>query len=127
MSDQILKRDHGWRVGWRPQAPVYPALVGGDDWAVELTATEFAELRRLLGQLTEAITAIAPELMPEEQIDCEVEGEWLWLGAEGLPAAYGVRLILNQGRGAEGYWPPGAIAGLVAALQAEITAAIPAP
>lgn len=108
-------------MGWRPEAAVYPALVGGDDWAVELTAAEFADLRRLLGQLTEAIAAIAPELMPEEQIDCEVESEVLWLGAEGLPDAYGVRLILSQGRGAEGYWPPGAIAGLVAALQTEIT------
>ena len=74
-----------------------------------------------MNTIDEAIAAIAPELMPEEQIECEVDSEVLWLGAEGLPDAYGVRLIVSQGRGAEGYWPPGAIAGLVAALQTEIT------
>jgi hypothetical protein len=34
------------------RAAVYKGLIGGDDWAIELTEAEWQDLRRLLSQLT---------------------------------------------------------------------------
>lgn len=110
--ERVLKKGAGWRLGWQPQGGAFPALVGGEDWAVELTAAEWADFCRLLAQLGEAIAQIAPELMPEEHLNCAVESETLWLEADGTAAAYSLRLILNTGRRAEGNWPPAAVAGL---------------
>ena len=47
---KVLKSGAGWRVGWN-LASAYQGLVGGDDWAFELTAAELADFCRLLGQL----------------------------------------------------------------------------
>jgi hypothetical protein len=118
MGDRQLKAGPGWRLGWNPAAPQFMGLVGNDDWAVELTATEFADFCRLLGQLTEAVAAIASELMPDEKIACEVESDRLWLGAEGYATAYAVRFVLLGDRGAEGLWPPDVVPHLVQASRA---------
>ena len=107
---RILKRGDGWRLGWDPARQDFPGLIGAEDWALELTWSEWDEFQRLLGSLSDAVGAIAAELMDEEKIACEVEGEWLWLGAEGYATAYGVRIVLNTGRRAEGSWRPEAIA-----------------
>ncbi|MDB9493355.1 DUF1818 family protein [Spirulina major CS-329] len=115
--ERILKTGEGWRLGWNPQAEDYGGLVGGEDWAVELTAAELQEFCRLLRQLGDAIASITPELMAEEHLTCAVESESLWLEADGLPHHYSLRLILNHGRRAEGNWPPSAIPGLLQATQ----------
>lgn len=110
---RILKKGTGWRVGYHPEAETYVGLVGSDRWAMELTDAEFQDFRRLLVQLCESIDAIAPELMEEERITCEVESDRLWMEADGYPNAYRIRLILNSGRRCEGEWSPDAIAGLL--------------
>ncbi len=113
---RILKRGDGWRLGWDPAQQDFPGLIGAEDWALELTWAEWDEFQRLLVSLSDAVRAIASELMDEEKIACEVEGDWLWLGAEGYAAAYGVRIVLKSGRRAEGSWPPEAIAPLLQTL-----------
>ncbi len=50
--EKILKYGSGWRLGWNTTATVYKGLIGGDDWAIELTEAEWQDLRRLLSQLT---------------------------------------------------------------------------
>lgn len=105
MSDRFLKKGEGWRLGWNPQAESYPALVGGDDWAMELTAAEFADFRRLLEQLSDTMTSMTQTLMESEKITCEAESELLWLEVEGYPTHYSLRLILHQERRCEGNWP----------------------
>lgn len=115
-GDRLLKEGAGWRLGWDPAASTYTGLVGGDHWAVELTADELADLRRLLPQLTNAIAAIAGELMPDESLDCEVESKHLWLGASGYPTAYELRLLLKGSRGFEGTWSSSAVPGLLGAI-----------
>lgn len=113
---RIVKQGDGWRLGWNPASEEFPGLIGAEDWALELTWAEWEEFQRLLVSLTEAVAAIASELMDEEKVACEVEGELLWLGAEGYAEAYGVRIVLNSGRRAEGSWEAGAIASLVQTL-----------
>ncbi len=105
MSDRIIKKGQGWRVGWNPKATLYPGLVGGEDWAIELTSAEFHDFCRLLDQLAITMTVMAEELMDEERIACEAESDLLWLEVEGFPCAYSLRLILDQGRRCEGNWP----------------------
>lgn len=114
---RLLREGVGWRLGWDPQANVYPGLIGTEDWAAELTGPELETFCRLFGQLDDSLRAIAPELMAEERICCEAEADGLWLEAEGFPGHYSLRLILNQGRRVEGYWPAEAVQGLLQASQ----------
>lgn len=113
--EKILKYGSGWRLGWDSKAAIYKGLIGGDDWAIELTESEWQDLRRLLSQLTATMAAMATELMDEESIACEAESELLWLEAAGFPDNYSLRLILYQGRGCEGNWSATALPELLAA------------
>lgn len=116
-AQRWLKQGEGWRLGWDPAAREFTGLVGTQDWAIELTAAELADFCRLLQQLAETMAQMATELMPDERITCEAESEWLWLAVEGYPHAYSLCLMLHSGRRVEGYWPPTAVPGLLAATQ----------
>ena len=115
--DRILKKGEGWRIGWTPYADIYKGLVGSEDWAIELTESEFYDFCRLLLQLTATTAEMKPELMDEEKITCEAESDWVWLEIEGYPDAFSLRLILQTGRCAEGNWSASALPGLTAAAQ----------
>ncbi|WGT67653.1 DUF1818 family protein [cyanobacterium endosymbiont of Epithemia clementina EcSB] len=104
MSDRILKKGTGWRIGWNPNAVAYQGLIGGKDWAIELTKAEFKDFCRLFKKLAETMEIMSQELMDAERIACEAESDSLWLEVEGYPHAYSLRLILNQGRCCEGNW-----------------------
>jgi Domain of unknown function (DUF1818) len=112
---KVLKSGAGWRIGWNPETE-YQGLVGSDDWAFELTATELADFCRLLGQLVDNMRSIQSELMDEESIACEAETELVWMQVAGIPSQYSLRLILNTGRGCEGNWAAEAVADLVVAV-----------
>lgn len=115
--DSRREAGSGWRLGYRPSQTTYPALLGAEDWAVELTAAELEDFCRLLGQLSATMASLVDRLMAEETIDCEVESDQLWMQASGYPQAYSLRLLLQQGRQVEGNWPPAAVAELLPAVQ----------
>lgn len=106
----------GWRLGWNPEGAGFQGLVGGEDWAIELTEEEFEDFYRLLGQLTETMVQMASELMDEERIACEAESDRLWMQVEGFPNAYTVQFILNTGRRCEGSWPAEVVPELIQAI-----------
>jgi hypothetical protein len=83
---------------------------------VELTQAEFDDFRRLTQELRQTVLAIAPELMAEERIGCELDSQTLWLEIEGYPQAYELRFILHQGRRAEGQWPASVLPEFFVAL-----------
>lgn len=112
---KVLKSGAGWRIGWNP-ANIYQGLVGGDDWAFELTAAELADFCRLLGQLVANVRSIETELMDEESIACEAESDLVWMQLAGIRGKYGLRLILNTGRSCEGNWDVDAVAELITAV-----------
>jgi hypothetical protein len=114
--ERVLKSGVGWRIGWNPDAPEFKALVGTDDWAIELTEAELNEFCRLLNQLADTMKHIATELMDEEKIACEAESDLLWMEVEGYPHAYNLRFILNTGRGTEGKWDASAVSELLPAM-----------
>jgi hypothetical protein len=120
---RVLRSGPGWRLGWDPTAPEYQALLGTDDWSIELTASEFQDFRHLAAQLAATMMAMAAELMDEEALTCAAETTSLWLEVEGFPQAYSLRFILQSGRQAEGAWASAAVPELLAALQSWNTAA----
>lgn len=115
MSERVIKSGTGWRLGWDPQGESYQGLVAGENWAIELTALELKDFCQLLQQLASAMTSMAAELMPEETITCEAETELLWMEASGFSDSYGIRFILNTGRGFEGEWDEAIVPDLLKA------------
>ncbi|MEO1093773.1 MAG: DUF1818 family protein [Cyanobacteria bacterium J06638_28] len=113
-----LKEGKGWRLGWNPDAIPFQGLVGGDAWAIEMTAGEFEDFRRLTLQLVGILQDMATELMDEERLACEQETPNIWVEVEGYPRTYELRFILLSGRKAEGGWPATATAELVQAIPA---------
>ncbi|WP_299414586.1 DUF1818 family protein [Acaryochloris sp. IP29b_bin.148] len=114
--ERQLKEGKGWRLGWQPNA-AFPALLGTNQWAVELTAAEFADFRRLLLQLVDSVAQLQDQLMAEETITCEASSDLLWLEVRGYPQQFDLSFILLSGRRAEGQWPAESAAELVGALQ----------
>jgi Domain of unknown function (DUF1818) len=112
-----LKSGAGWRLGWDSDTTTFQALVGTDDWAIELTAPEWADFCRLTLQLADTLEQMQSELMDEERISCEAESDLIWMEAEGLPQSYQLRLIVLTGRRAEAAWSPVSVPGLVQAIQ----------
>jgi hypothetical protein len=111
-----MKEGEGWRLGWDDAAPGYKGLLGGANWALELTADEFQDFCRLARQLADTLCAMATELMAEERITCEAESDLIWLEAEGFPKTYTLRFILTTGRQCEGQWEESATRELITAL-----------
>jgi hypothetical protein len=115
--ERLLKTGDGWRVGWHPQGEQYQGLIGGDDWAFELTKAEFADFCRLLSQLADTMNQMEAELMEEEKISCEAETSLLWMEAAGYPHNYTLRIILQGDRRCEGNWSENIAPQLIVALK----------
>jgi hypothetical protein len=116
IHQRYTKEGHGWRLGWDAAVPPYPGLLGGADWALELTAVEFQDFCRLAQQLVDTLGQMASELMDDERITCEAESDVIWLEVEGFPQAYTLRFILTTGRQCEGQWPEATAGEFMAAL-----------
>lgn len=116
--ERVIKSGVGWRVGWNVTAPKFKALIGSDDWSLELTEAEWQDFCRLLNQLVTTMQQMQTELMDEEAIAIEVESPLLWIEATGYPHAYNLHLILLTGRRGEGSWAATAISELWQAIQA---------
>lgn len=115
--ERLIKQGLGWRLGWDATAPEFKGLVGGEDWALELTEAELDDFCRLVTQLAETLNQIAEELMDQEAIACEVESDQLYLEAQGYPHTYSLHLMLLTGRRGEGRWGATAVSELVQAVQ----------
>ncbi len=116
MGQRFIKQGPGWRIGWNEESVIYKGLVGSDDWAIELTETEFRDFCRLVLQLGETMEQMQAELMDEETITCEVQSDLIWLEVVGFPSAYSLRLLVEQGRRCEGNWQESAVKAMTAAI-----------
>jgi hypothetical protein len=118
VNQRYVKEGNGWRLGWDENANTFQGLLAGENWAVELTASEFKEFCQLAQQLARTMETMASELMDEEQIACEAESDLIWLEAEGFPEAYSLRFILQKGRRCEGQWNAQATVDVISAITA---------
>lgn len=108
-----------------PQRQPFSVLIGGRDWAAELSLGEARLLQAGVCSLLDQLETITPLLVPEETVELEHAVEGLWLQLSGLPGAWSLRFVLEPqpalaggGRGLEGGWDATASAALAAALQA---------
>lgn len=115
VSKQLLS-GKGWRIGWFPYTQPFSGLVGGDNWAFELTQVELEEFCNLALQLVESLQQAQPELSEQESLTCTAETENICLEVMGYPDDFRLSLQLHTGRRAEGAWGNDAIAELVDAI-----------
>lgn len=114
-----VQEGEGWRWLVDPARHPFVVLIGGQDWAVELTAEEARGLRQGLVQLAQEHRGLTDQLMPEEAISLELERGPLWMALEGDREVWQLRFVLTpapQSRAVEGSWRPEASVALVAAL-----------
>ncbi|MCH9714638.1 MAG: DUF1818 family protein [Cyanobacteria bacterium] len=112
-----VQQGPGWRFGLDPSRVGFPVLLGGEGWAVELTAEEARGLQEAVMRLVAEWGAIADQLMAEESITLELERGPIWVELEGTARAVALRFVLQPeagGRGVEGSWPIEASQALVA-------------
>lgn len=94
----------------------YQGLLGGDTWAIEVTATELADFFDLAGQMKILMGDLAAELVDQEEFTCDLQTEHLKLCAFGSPKRYHWQVQTVLGRRAEGIWDYGAVLDLCEAL-----------
>lgn len=115
-----LREGAGWRLVWDPARP-WPILIGGQDWAAELSCQEALLLLEGASRLQQQRGALLDQLLDDESLELEWESGPLWLALEGDRRQWSLRFVLQPDggqRGVEGAWGPGASAALAAALQA---------
>lgn len=108
-------------MGWDGDAPTYQGLLGGADWAIELTADEFQTFCRLAQQLAQQMQAMADLLMDEEGLTCDAESDHVWVEASGDAERFALRLIVQSGRRCEGAWSATATEHLLRAMETWLT------
>ena len=124
----LVQEGEGWRWLVDPGRYPFAVLVGGFDWAVELTAEEARGLQEGLVHLVQEHRGLVDQLMPEEAISLELERGSLWMALEGDREVWQLRFVLtpdSQSRAVEGGWRPEASVALVAALVSALAQADP--
>ncbi|MFN3360504.1 MAG: DUF1818 family protein [Pseudanabaenaceae cyanobacterium] len=104
----MIEAGKGWRLGYRAESD-YVGLLGGDDWAFEVTAAEWQDFWGLLGRLRDTIAHLSTELVDQETFSCTVDSDLWELEAVGLPQDWWLRLQIRSGRRAEGFWTSEAV------------------
>lgn len=111
-----IQEGPGWRIGWDDSQSEFQGLLGGEHWAIELTATEYQDFCQGVQKLAATMDSMAQNLMDEETLTCEQETATLWIEADGFPQQYSLRFILLTGRNCEGSWPASVVPALLAAM-----------
>ncbi len=99
----------GWRFIRDISRKKFTVLLGGKDWAVEISEQEWQSLCPSLVQLLDQYQVLKDQLMKEEQIFLEIERNSWWLCLDGVKDAWTLSLILSyeeiQDRSLELSWP----------------------
>jgi hypothetical protein len=133
-----INEGNGWRLAIDPQRGPYGSLIGGDCWAVELRPRELLALQGAVARLEAQYQQLQPTLLPDEQIDLELDVELesdagqapgpggqprccgsLHVALTGDCGGWALRFVLTPTDGAravEGGWPAAASLPLAAAL-----------
>lgn len=72
----------GWRLAWRDENHRFAVLIGGQGWAVELSAAEAKALAAAVADLVCEHQALFDQLLSEEAITLEVS--WSVEASSGL-------------------------------------------
>ncbi len=99
----LKKEGSGWRLAWDPSRKIYSILIGGNDWAIELTDKEWESLFFILKDLIKEYKKVKDQLMEEESIQLDIERNSWWIRLDGDKNSWSLKFILqgDASRGAE--------------------------
>ncbi len=105
----IKKEGLGWRIIIDSSRDNFSTLIGGENWAIELSKYEWENLVTVVIDLSDQYKSVKEQLMGDEDITLELErSPWLAI-SKGDQFGWNLRLILSSSglltRGAEVYWP----------------------
>ena len=119
-----IHQGEGWRLRIDPDRQPFCVLIGGADWAAELTLEELRLIQQAVLTLLDQLAAIAPMLMSEEDLTLEHERSGLWMQLDGSSQHWALRFVLQSqpdrlppARGLEGGWDAAASGAVAALLQ----------
>lgn len=116
----FVEEGKGWRLALETSRQPFSVLIGGQDWASELTAAEALQLRDGIDALLQQLEAIADRLLEEETISLELERAPWWLCLDGNRVHWSLRFVLTPEpgqRAIEAGWLEQASAAISSALR----------
>ncbi len=117
----IEKEGPGWRLARDEQRNPFPVLLGGENWACELTDQEWSLLVPLVFELIGEYQKVQKQLCPEEDISMELERLPWWACIDGNRDAWNLRLVLEGDReylrGLEMFWPMPSAEAITSAMR----------
>ena len=114
----IQREGPGWRLARDTSREPFSVLLGGSNWALELTECEWKDFSAVVFALADQHRNLLDQLMEEESIELQMErGAW-WSCLDGDRRGWSLTVVLSgDGRGAELHWPQPAAESLVAAMR----------
>ncbi len=111
----------GWRLARDSDREKFPVLIGGENWAIELSELEWASLVSLIDELTEQHQKLRDQLMLEESLFLEKELHPWWGCLDGDCSSWSLKFVLQGDgetlRGVEFHWPIPAAQAFVIAMR----------
>lgn len=107
-----LIQGSGWRWGWNGER----GLIGGEDWAMELSPEEWWDWCRRCDQIWSTWQTLQAHLMPGENLTLEQHSPLLTLILTGSSEQMTLYVQLHTGRVAEGQWQGAAVYSLLASV-----------
>jgi hypothetical protein len=120
LIEKHLLIGNGWRIGWAPEQNNFQGLVGGDAWAVELSAKELKDFCNLCFQLEKTIVDLATELSDQESCECSSQIGNITLEINGFPdhfSLYFCGVCERSQRRFEGSWAVESSSDFLAAVK----------
>ncbi|MFM8524861.1 MAG: DUF1818 family protein [Cyanobacteriota bacterium] len=112
---------HGWRLVVDRSRQPFSVLIGGVDWAVELSDDEALALAAGVERLRSQYAQIADQLLDQEDLDLDWERDNLWVGLTLHQGQWSLRFVLEGAAGrrsVEAGWEARASPALALALEA---------
>ena len=116
----------GWRFVFDQTRSFHPLLIGGSQWATELSLPEAKQLSLGVVQLVDQHKSISTSLLPEETITLEFESSFnqgkstIWICLEGTFSSWCLRFILtpsSENRAFEASWDQNASMAIALVLE----------
>ena len=117
----ISQEGPGWRLAWDPTRKSFPVLLGGDDWAFELSDEEWRSFVKLVLDLVQEHDQIKSQLMEQESISLELERDFWSACLAGDKDNWSLQVLLQEQqankRGVEAFWPASSTKDLLLSMR----------
>ena len=107
---KLIKREGpGWRLARDSARQTFSVLIGGEQWAVELSESEWVDFVSVVNELITQHGLVKSQLMEDESIYLGIQKSSWWGCMDGNKKDWSLKLIFHGDganiRGFEMYWP----------------------